>query len=86
MGSFTKIQIFQNGIREEGMSELLKSLAFNKNLESIKVNDNLIKDASPILLEVLPQLTELREIDISDSLLGNDHSLKIFMALAVINN
>jgi Ran GTPase-activating protein (RanGAP) involved in mRNA processing and transport len=83
MGSFTKIQIYQNGIREEGMKEVIKSLEANKNLSVVKLNDNLIKDASPALIEVLPKLTELTVLDISDSLLGNEYSLQIFKVLAV---
>jgi Ran GTPase-activating protein (RanGAP) involved in mRNA processing and transport len=86
MGSFTTIQVFQNGIREEGMLELLKSLAANKNLSVLKLNDNLIKDASTVLVDVLPSLTELTVLDISDSLLGNEHSLKIFQVLAGLKN
>jgi Ran GTPase-activating protein (RanGAP) involved in mRNA processing and transport len=78
------VQFFQNGIREEGMAELIKSFAFNKKLENIKINDNLIKDSAPILIDVLPELTELRVIDISDSLLGNDHSLNLFQIFSVI--
>ena len=77
------IQFFQNGIREEGMAELIKSFAFNQKLETVKINDNLIKDSAPHLIEVLPQLTELKVIDISDSLLGNDYSLKIFQLFSV---
>ena len=87
MGSLKMVQFFQNGIREEGMGELIKSFAFNKKLETIKINDNLIKDSAPLLIEVLPELVELKVIDISDSLLGNDHSLKIFQIFSVnINN
>jgi Ran GTPase-activating protein (RanGAP) involved in mRNA processing and transport len=85
MESLKIVQFFQNGIREEGMSELIKSFAFNKKLEVIKINDNLIKDSAPFLIDVLPELNELRVIDISDSLLGNDHSLKIFQVFSVLN-
>jgi Ran GTPase-activating protein (RanGAP) involved in mRNA processing and transport len=36
MESLKIVQFFQNGIREEGMAELIKSFAFNKKLEVIK--------------------------------------------------
>jgi Ran GTPase-activating protein (RanGAP) involved in mRNA processing and transport len=83
MGTLKMIQFFQNGIREEGMAELIKSFAFNKCLHTIKINDNLIKDSAPHLIDVLPGLSELKVIDISDSLLGNEHSLKIFQVFSV---
>jgi len=42
MQSLTHIQIYQNGIKEEGMTELIKSFNSNPNLEYLKLND--IKD------------------------------------------
>ena len=63
------IELFQNGIKEEGMAEVIKSLGANKNLKVMKINDNLVKNASQNLIEILPNLAHLETIDISDSLL-----------------
>lgn len=85
MKSLTHVQFFQNGIKEEGMAELIQSFASNPCLEHIKVNDNLIKNSAPILVDIVPTLKELKHIDISDSLLGHEHSLNFFKALSNIS-
>lgn len=76
------IELFQNGIKEEGMAEVIKSLGANKNLKVMKINDNLVKNASQNLIEILPNLAHLETIDISDSLLGNTNGVEIFKNLA----
>jgi Ran GTPase-activating protein (RanGAP) involved in mRNA processing and transport len=81
MKSFSTIHLFQNGIKEEGMSELIKSFASNPDLSHLKLNDNWIKDSAPILIETLPLLKNLQVLDISDSLLGHAHSVNIFKTL-----
>lgn len=86
MQSLTEIHIYQNGIKEDGMAYLLKSLGYNTNLRSIKINDNYIKNSSPILVEIIPNLTKLEHIDISDSLLGSENALNIFKALSKLPN
>jgi Ran GTPase-activating protein 1 len=86
MQSLTHIQIFQNGIKEEGMSELIKSFGSNPHLHILKLNDNLIKNAGPALIEVIPSLSKLRVLDISDSLLGYEHSINLFKALTLLED
>ena len=81
MKSLRIIHIFQNGIKEEGITELIKSFGSNPLLAHIKLNDNLVKNAAPALIDVLPLLTKLKTLDISDSLLGHEHSLNIFKTL-----
>lgn len=83
MQSLTEFQAFQNGIKEEGMAALLDSLSLNKELKIIKINDNLIKDAAVRLPEMLAQLNKLEIIDISDSLLGDNHAISFFKSLSV---
>lgn len=82
MKSLKHIQLFQNGIKEEGMADLFKSLRFNSQLKILKLNDNLIKNSCNHLVEVIPALTSLNVLDISDSLLGHDHSICLFKALS----
>jgi Ran GTPase-activating protein 1 len=62
---------FQNGIKEEGMANLLKGLKTNINLQILKINDNLITGSSVnALIELITSLEDLRVIDISDSKLS----------------
>ena len=82
MKSLRHIQLFQNGIKEEGMAELFKSFKLNPELKILKLNDNLVKNSCPHLVEILPSLTELNVLDISDSLLGHEHSISLFKALS----
>lgn len=82
METLEHIELFQNGIKEEGMTEVIKSFGSNKNLRVLKINDNLVKNASKNLIEVLPVLTKLEVVDISDSLLGNANGVEIFKSLA----
>lgn len=86
MKSLRFIQMYQNGIKEEGMSDLIKSFGSNSLLTHIKLNDNLVKNSAPALTEVLPLLTNLQSLDISDSLLGHEHSLNIFKVLTQNEN
>lgn len=85
MKSLKKITMFQNGIKEDGMKAIFESLAFNPELELLKINDNLIKNSSADLIAVLPTLKCLQVIDISDSLIGSNFSLEIFKTFLVIN-
>jgi len=76
--------VFQNGIKIDGMTHLIKSLASNPQLVSIKLNDNLIKSASTELLNSLTNLQELEVLDMSDSLLGAENSISIFKVLSIL--
>jgi len=85
MKSLRHVQLFQNGIKEEGMAELFKSLRYNTELQILKLNDNLIKNSCPNLVEVIPALTRLNLLDVSDSLLGHEHSISLFKALSSLD-
>ena len=54
MGSLEEIHVPQNGIKDEGMKELLESLKHCKNLKTLRVNDNWLKTkATEQLLELI---------------------------------
>lgn len=78
MGSLKKVQMFQNGIKQEGMIEIFKSFPSNPELEEIKLNDNSMKGSAHVFVEVLPKLVKLRVIDVSDLMIGDEFSVKIF--------
>lgn len=82
MGSLRRLELFQNGIAESGMVALLGSLNQNTELEVLKLNDNWLKDAAvDKLIEVLPSLPHLRELDISDCMTGSTGVRRICEAL-----
>ena len=83
MKSLKSLRILQNGIKEEGMIELFKSFVFNPELEELKMNDNSMKGSAHVFLEVLEKLQNLKIIDISDLLVGDEFSLKIFTIFKV---
>lgn len=84
MKSLQHFEVFQNGIKEEGMLEILTALGFNPELEVVRLNDNVVKETCKIFIEVLPNLTNLRVIDISDSILGNHHSMELFKTFTTL--
>jgi Ran GTPase-activating protein (RanGAP) involved in mRNA processing and transport len=85
MQSLIEFQAFQNGIKEEGLGELINALGSNESLKIVKFNDNLVKNAAERLPEMLSKLNSLEVIDISDSLLGDKHAITFFKALSVNN-
>ena len=82
MESLEHVEIFQNGIKEEGMIDIINSFGKNKNLKVIKINDNLIKSGAKIFSEIIPTLIHLKILDISDLNLGNSNALLIFKSLS----
>ena len=82
MESLEHVEIFQNGIKEEGMIDIINSFGKNKNLKVIKINDNLIKNGAKIFSEIIPTLIHLKILDISDLNLGNSNALLIFKSLS----
>ena len=71
MGSLEEIHVPQNGIKDEGMKELLESLKHCKNLKTLRVNDNWLKTkATEQLLELLLACQKMTELNISDSNMG----------------
>lgn len=85
MKTLEQVQFFQNGINEEGFTEIFKAFKTNKNLKHIKINDNIIKKSIHFLIESLKDLKYLEELDISDSLIGSKNSVKLFNTLLVNN-
>ena len=83
MKSLKCIHILQNGIKEEGMIELFKSFVSNLDLEEIRLNDNSMKGSAHVFVEVIEKLEKLKIIDISDLLVGDDYSMKIFVMFKV---
>ena len=67
------------------MKKIILALKENKNLEVLKINDNFTKVALKDLIDILPGLTKLKIIDISDSItesdLGNKLGAEFFKAL-----
>ena len=85
MKSLEHIEIFQNGIKEEGMIEVIKSFDNNRNLKVIKINDNWIKSGAKIFSEIIPNLSHLKILDISDLKIGNSNAILIFKSLSLLN-
>ena len=85
MKSLEHVEIFQNGIKEEGMIEVIKSFNDNRNLKVIKINDNWIKSGAKIFSEIIPNLSHLKILDISDLKIGNSNAILIFKSLSLLN-
>jgi Ran GTPase-activating protein 1 len=78
------VKMTQNGIRQEGISHLLRSgLSHCQKLEVLDMQDNTftVKGASA-LAEVVPKWTKLKELGVGDDLLGASGSIKVFQALS----
>jgi len=86
MKSFEHLEMFQNGISSEGMKEIFLALKENKNIKIIKINDNFIKDSIKYLIEIIPELTQLKVMDVSDSLIGNKFGVELFKAISQMEN
>ena len=90
MKSFEHLEFYQNGISSKGMKAIFLALKENKNLEVLKINDNITKNALKDLIEILPGFTKLKIIDISDSItesdLGNKFGVELFKALSSIES
>ena len=84
MKSLEHVEIFQNGIKEEGMIEVIKSFNDNRNLKVIKINDNWIKSGAKIFSEIIPNLSHLKILDISDLKIGNSNAILIFKSLSLL--
>jgi Ran GTPase-activating protein (RanGAP) involved in mRNA processing and transport len=85
MKSLKSLHFFQNGIKEEGMIELFKSFTLNPDLEEIKMNDNSMKGSAQVFVEILEKLQNLKVLDVSDLLIGDEYALRIFTMFKVIN-
>lgn len=78
------VKMTQNGIRQEGISHLLRSgLSHCKDLEVLDMQDNTFTVmGAGALSEVVPSWSKLRELGVGDDLLGASGSIKLFEALA----
>jgi Ran GTPase-activating protein 1 len=78
------VKMTQNGIRQEGISHLLRSgLRHCKDLEVLDMQDNTFTVmGAGALSEVVPNWTKLKELGVGDDLLGATGSVKVFEALA----
>ncbi len=76
-----RVEFAQNGIEPNGFPDLFNSFKENKNLRIINVEDNIIKSSVKFLIEALPALNKLQVLKISDCLLQEKQSLKLFEAL-----
>jgi len=78
MTSLKVIHIMQNGIKDDGMTELVKSFGLNPYLEEIKMNDNILKASCLVFVDNLKKLSNLRIIDLSDLVIKDENSIKLF--------
>ena len=86
MKSFEHIEMFQNGIKKEGMLDVISSLKENANLKELRINDNWLKDdVAKEFAIVAKSLTKLKILDISDLMIGNSNSVEIFKSLSQLN-
>jgi Ran GTPase-activating protein 1 len=87
MGSLIEVHVPQNGIKDQGMTQLLRSLAFNKDLKTLRVNDNWLKsDSTEQLLRLLLSCPQLEELNISDGNMGTANVLIALRALQKSSN
>jgi Ran GTPase-activating protein 1 len=82
------VKMTQNGIRQEGISHLLRSgLSHCKKLEVLDMQDNTFTImGAGALSEVVTAWATLRELGVGDDLLGASGSVKLFNALAAGEN
>ena len=82
---------FQNGIKEEGIKNLLNGFIIEDKetsykLEQLKFNDNILEgEGFDALIDVLAEdklLNVIKSIDVSDCKLGCENSVKLFEVLA----
>lgn len=83
MQTLREIEVPQNGIKDEGMANLLEGLmGCVENLHTIRVNDNYLKaSATEKLVELIMKSTKLKELDISDLNMGEMNVVAALRAL-----
>ena len=81
--TFVKLNVQQNGIKKEGIIELLKSIRDNKNLEELYLNDNWVKgeEAMVLLDDIIRACKNLRVLNLSDNNIGDASTKKLFEIL-----
>ncbi len=86
MKTLEHLELFQNGISSNGMKAIFLSLKENNNIKVIKVNDNFIKESIQHLIGLMADLTKLRIIDVSDSIIGCKYGVELFKTISKMNN
>ena len=86
MKSLEHLEMFQNGISSNGMKSIFLSLKENKNIKVIKVNDNFVKESIQYLIEIIPEFSNLKIIDVSDSIIGNKYGIELFKTINKMNH
>ncbi|KAK6066154.1 RAN GTPase activating protein 1 [Seiridium cupressi] len=79
-----EIKMVQNGIRQEGLIHLLsQGLNHLKGLKILDLQDNTFtRSGAKALAKVVPTWSEIQELGVSDSLLGNKGGIALASALA----
>ncbi|KAK9780750.1 putative Ran GTPase-activating protein 1 [Seiridium cardinale] len=79
-----EIKMIQNGIRQEGLIHLLsEGLNHLKGLKILDLQDNTFtRSGAKALAKVVPTWSEIQELGVSDSLLGNKGGIALASALA----
>ena len=85
MKSLEHLEIFQNGITSNGMKSIFLALKENKNIKIMKINDNFAKDSIQTFIEIMPELTKIKVIDVSDSIMGDKLGVELFKCLSKID-
>lgn len=74
MGSLEFVHVPQNGIKDEGMTNLLGSLQSCPELRVLRINDNWLKSESiKNLIKVIFTCTKLEHLNISDLNMGQEN-------------
>lgn len=93
--SLTSFVAFQNGIKEEGMKNLLAGLVIDDEsteykLQCLKLNDNFIEgDGFTALINLLQEnklLNKLEILDVSDCKIGSENSINLFNSISKSNS
>lgn len=83
LGTLEQLHITQNGIKSDGMTAILTSLADScPNLTTLYINDNWLKrESTPALCKLFFKCPQLKELDMSDLNMGQENATAAFMAL-----
>jgi len=77
------VRMIQNGIRMEGIKAIVEGLAANKTLEVLDLQDNTAtKVGTRSIVRQLPNWPELKELNLSDCLVGSAGGIALATALA----
>ncbi|ODV89053.1 hypothetical protein CANCADRAFT_3693 [Tortispora caseinolytica NRRL Y-17796] len=81
--SLQRIEMYQNGIRPEGIELLLNAMNNHKEILHLDLQDNTFTSkGAAALAEILPGLSNIAHLTVSDCLLSAEGGLKISQVLA----